>query len=79
MCLPSEHASYGAPLTDKIGQSHSVIGAAHQMKTGHRIEQRFELSHAVQVADRVLRHRVWPAAHDRFRSFRQGAKDAAQL
>ncbi len=76
-CLPSQQTSYGAPLADKIRQSHSVIGAAGQMKTGHYAQQRLELSHAVQVAYGVLRHRVRPTAHDCFRSFRQGAKDAA--
>ena len=55
MWLPSEQSSRGATLTDKIGQSHPVVGAAHKMKTGHCAQHRFQLRHAFQMADGILR------------------------
>jgi len=70
VCLPREQTGRGPTLTDEIGQSHSVIRAAHQVKPGHCAHQRFELRHAFQVADGVLRQGQWPAAHYRFRGFR---------
>ncbi len=72
-----EQTGFGPALTDKIGQSYPVIRAAHQVKTPHCAQQRFELRHAIQVADGVLRQGLWPAAHYRFRGLRQRAEDAA--
>jgi hypothetical protein len=66
-------------LTDKIGQSHSVVGASYKMKTRHSTQHRLQRHHTIQVTDRVLRQRLRPTPNHGFRGLRQRAKDAAQL
>src|ERR1700733_5762035 len=66
-------------LTDEIGQSHSVVGAAYKMKTRHSTQHRFQLRHSIEMTDRVLRQRLPPTTNYGFRGLRQRAEDAAQL
>src|SRR5580658_6387358 len=65
-------------MTDEIGQSDPVVSTADKRETGRGTQQRFQLCHAFQVANGILRQRLGPAAHHCFYSLRQKTQYAGQ-